>query len=159
MFQISSNDQGGRSPPGEDSHSETWTWFDIEVIHDAHKLNMYVDGEEQEVLENEKGLTKRSFGPDHPLLLPSKTKLQVNPKRVGQTQNHSITWRYTDDIESDSPEAFEIDRMKGRGRETLDGRVVRGLDIGDSIAVWARARFPGWQNHVHWASVRVFWAL
>ena len=137
----------------------TWTWFDTEVIHSAHTRNMYADGIEQELLDNERGEVTKSYAPDDELLLPGNNKLQVNGKHVRDLQNVDITWHYLDDISPDSPEAYEIERTKGRGRFTLDGRYVRELEVGDSIALWARARFPGWANHVYRASVRVFWAV
>lgn len=86
-------------------------------------------------------------------------KLQSN--RVGHrdTMDYTITWHYLDDIQPDSEEADKIEREQGRGRYTLDGHIVRELQVGDSITVWARARFPGWQNHVEGMAVRVFWAV
>lgn len=64
-----------------------------------------------------------------------------------------------DDIRADSAQAEEIEQRSGRGRATLDGRVVRELEVGDSIGVIGRARFGGWSNHVESVSVRVFWAV
>lgn len=120
---------------------------------------MYANGTEQELLNNERGKEARHFAPDDDLLLPRKNKLKVNGCRVSESQNSIITWHYLDDIEPESVEAYEIERSEGRGRCTLDGRAVRELEIGDSIALWARARFPGWRNHVDYASVRIFWAV
>ncbi|KAJ5915410.1 hypothetical protein N7466_011343 [Penicillium verhagenii] len=159
VFRISSHDQGGRGTSQDYDYSESWTWFDIEVIREAHTRNMYVDGEEQELLHNERGQVTQHYEPTDELLLPRQNKVQSNAKRSGHLQNNTIVWHYLDDIGSDSAEAFEIERTKGRGRFTLDGRFVRELEVGDSIALWARARFPAWTNYVSKASVRVFWAV
>lgn len=158
VFRISSHDQG-HGPVRENMYESSWTWFDTEVIKAAHTKNMFADGTEQEILDNERGQEKKHYAPDNDLLLPSNNRLKVNGCRVSETQNSVITWHYRDDIQPESAEAYEIERSEGRGRFTLDGRGVRELEVGDSIALWARARFPGWSNHVDFASIRVFWAV
>jgi hypothetical protein len=158
IFHISSHDQGSGNRQ-ENVYEGSWTWFDTEVIRAAHLKNIYQDGEEQEVLENEKGQVAVHYGSDHPKLLPRGNKLQMNATRVSEMQDHTIVWHYLDDIAPDSLEAEEIERTQGRGRDTLDGRGVRELAVGDSIAVWARARFPGWSNTVAQARVVIFWAI
>ncbi|EPS25986.1 hypothetical protein PDE_00922 [Penicillium oxalicum 114-2] len=158
VFHLSSHDQGpGRIAPNMYEHS--WTWFDVEVIRAAHTKKMYVNGEEQELLPHESGDIVTPREPDDPLLLPGPGKLQSNGARVVERQDVEIVWHYQDNILPDSPAALDIERTKGRGRATLDGRFVRDLQVGDSIAVWARARFPGWSNHVYRASVTVYWAV
>jgi hypothetical protein len=158
MFRLSSNDQGA-GHVRENMYEHSWTWFDAVVIHGAHARKMYIDGEEQELLDNEKGETAISHEPDDPLLLPRADKIRVNGARVGMVQDIELIWHYRNNIQPDSPAAYDIEKTTGRGRATLDGRFVRELQVGDSIAVWARARFPGWANHVHRASVTVYWAV
>ncbi|KAJ5491504.1 hypothetical protein N7539_003071 [Penicillium diatomitis] len=158
VFHISSHDQGpGRCHP--DMYEHSWTWFDVEVIRAAHTKKMYANGEEQELLPHESGdvVTPRTI--EDPLLLPGPGKLQNNGARVAERQDVEIVWHYQDNIPADSPEALEMEKTKGRGRATLDGQFVRDLQVGDSIAIWARARFPGWSNHVYYASATVFWAI
>ncbi|KAF7713887.1 Uncharacterized protein PECH_006742 [Penicillium ucsense] len=158
VFHISSHDQGpGRCHP--DMYEHSWTWFDVEVIRAAHTKKMYANGEEQELLPHESGdvVTPRTI--EDPLLLPGPGKLQNNGAHVAERQDVEIVWHYQDNIPADSPEALEIEKTKGRGRATLDGQFVRDLQVGDSIAIWARARFPGWSNHVYHASATVFWAI
>ncbi|KAJ5178044.1 uncharacterized protein N7500_000743 [Penicillium coprophilum] len=158
VFKISSHDQGG-GRRRDNMYEYSWTWFDAEVIRGAHKRNMYVDGTEQEILDNERGQVRKHYTEADAELLPRDNKLQVNAAHVDEIQHNKIVWDFRDDIQADSPEAFEIERTLGRGRATLDGHGVRELEIGDSIAIWARARFPGWSNHVDRASVRIFWAV
>lgn len=140
-------------------YESSWTWFDTEAIRGAHARNMYANGSEQELLDNERGQEKKHYTVNDDLLLPRNNKLQVNGAHVSENPNAVITWHYLDDIQPESSEAYEIERSKGRGRSTLDGHGVRELEVGDSIALWARARFPGWRNHVDQASVRIFWAV
>ncbi|KAJ5817915.1 hypothetical protein N7447_007923 [Penicillium robsamsonii] len=158
VFNISSHDQGG-GRRRDNMYEFSWTWFDAEVIREAHKRNMYVEGIEQEILDNERGQVRKHYTEADALLLPRDNKLQVNGAHVSEMQHNKIIWDNRDDIQADSPEAFEIEKTLGRGRATLDGREVRELKIGDSIAIWARARFPGWSNHVYRASVRIYWAV
>ncbi|KAJ5247013.1 hypothetical protein N7468_001996, partial [Penicillium chermesinum] len=149
IFHLSSHDQGGGGDATgpELYQKESWTWFDTEVIHAAHKRGA------AEWLENEKGLVAHQIGPGAgPFILD-----QTGYRSIGG--NVEIVWHYLDDIEPDSEEAGIIERTKGRGRETLDGRGVRELQVGDAIAVWARARFPNWTNIVYNASAQVFWAV
>jgi hypothetical protein len=120
---------------------------------------MYVDGVEQEILDNERGQVRKHYTEADALLLPRDNKLQANGAHVSEMQHNTIVWDYRDDIQADSPEAFEIEKNLGRGRLTLDGHGVRELEVGDSIAIWARARFPGWSNHVSRAIVRIYWAV
>lgn len=160
IFHISSHDQGGSgNRPRENMYEGSWTWFDTEVIRAAHLKNMYKDDKEQEVLENEGGQVARHFGPENPKLLPRGDKLQSNKAHVSKLQEHHIVWHYLDNVSPDSPEAEEVERMQGRGSLTLDGRGVRELEVGDSIAVWARARFPWWLNRVARARVQIYWAI
>lgn len=158
VFKLSSHDQGGgRRRP--DMYRYSWTWFDTEVIHGAHQKGMYADGIEQEVLEDERGQVASHYTEADALLLPRENKLQVNGAHVSEMQHVTIVWDYRDDVKADSPKAREIEETRGRGQLTLDGQGVRELEIGDSIALWARARFPGWTNHVDQASVRIYWAV
>ncbi|KAJ5180434.1 hypothetical protein N7492_003644 [Penicillium capsulatum] len=158
LFELSSRDQGW-GPPRENMYRCSWTWFDTEVIRGAHAKNMYAGGTEQDLLDNEQGQVRKHYGPNDKNLLPGDDKLQVNGARVSEKQNVQIIWHYLDHIKPDSPEAHDIEHTRGRGRSTLDGRGVRELEVGDSIALWARARFMGWSNHVYAAKVRVFWAV
>ncbi|GCB24819.1 hypothetical protein AAWM_07704 [Aspergillus awamori] len=152
IFTIASHDQGwGGGPGSRGQYGGSYSWFDTEVIHSAH----------QNRAANNQPPPQGPFhfGPDHPNLLPTARKLQSNKTAVPGSQKHTIVWHYQDDIAPDSNEAEEIERTQGRGRATLDGSQVRTLEIGDAIAVWGRARFGGWSNHVQRVSVRVFWAV
>ena len=100
----------------------------------------------------------RRFGRGN-YFMPAKHTLQRNVVARGTAKTHTITWHCMDSIDPDSEEAEEIQNAHGRGRATLDGRAVREMNIGDSIVVWVRARFPGWENIVEGMSIRVFWAV
>ncbi|PWY71443.1 hypothetical protein BO70DRAFT_342915 [Aspergillus heteromorphus CBS 117.55] len=151
IFTISSHDQGwGGGAGSRGQYGGSYSWFDAEILHAAHQRPQPVAPEEQGPFD---------FGPDHPHLLPNAHRLQSNRTAVGTWQFHTIVWDHLDDVAADSGEAEEIERSQGRGRATLDGSQVRALEAGDAIAVWGRARFGGWLNHVQRVSVRVFWAI
>ncbi|KAL5337817.1 hypothetical protein BJX70DRAFT_368469 [Aspergillus crustosus] len=162
VFDIVSHDQGGLNEHrGSESerpayYDGTYTWFDTEVIHNAH------DSIQKQVISEKMNPTDRRpkhFGPNDPLLLPRGNTLQRNRARIQRAKRHTITWHYLDNTPSDSPEAEDAERYEGRGRETLGGKQLREMELGDSMLVWARARFPGWVNYVDELSIRVFWAI
>ncbi|KAL4802906.1 hypothetical protein BDV18DRAFT_163429 [Aspergillus unguis] len=162
IFSIVSHDQGGYSEHRWAGHERpapyegSFTWFDAEFIHNSHEPS------QQTVIHEKMNPTDKSpkhFAPDNPLLLPRGNCLQRNRARMYGAKRHDVVWHYLDDVTRESQEAEDAERETGRGRDTLAGKQVREMRIGDSIVVWARARFPGWVNYVDELSVRVFWAI
>lgn len=154
MFNIASHDQGwGGSREG--AYDTSWTWFDVETIPSTQQESSETD----ETTADSSEPQVRSFDHGVPGFLPTGDKLQANKAAVRETQQYTITWHHLDAIEPGTPEAEEIERERGQGRATLDGRRVREMGLGDSISVVGRARFGGWANHVERLSVRVFWAV
>ncbi|KAL3475355.1 hypothetical protein BJX99DRAFT_229755 [Aspergillus californicus] len=161
IFSITSHDQGGHAiqvsdPVHPKMYEGSFTWFDTEVIHNAHQKPQ-MDRIREEM--NPSNMSPRHFGPNDPLLLPRENALQRNRARIQQAKRHTIVWHYLDNTPPDSPEEEELVRDHGRGRGTLAGKQVREMELGDSIIIWARARFPGWVNYVDELSVRIFWAV
>ncbi|KAI5281220.1 hypothetical protein KEM52_003953, partial [Ascosphaera acerosa] len=72
-------------------------------------------------------------------------------------EEREIVWRWTDD--AGGVDVARMAELTGRGEGTFDGSFVRELRVGDAVAVWAKARFPGWRNHVRHLSVRMYWAV
>ena len=93
----------------------------------------------------------------HPLI-PSDDCLQKNVVAYRQSKIHTISWSWTDDIKLESAEADALDEQ-GRGRATGNGELVRNMKLGDTITVWAKARFPGWVNIVDSIKVDIYWAV
>ncbi|KAI1941232.1 hypothetical protein LOZ66_001744 [Ophidiomyces ophidiicola] len=95
--------------------------------------------------------------------LPTDTRLCSNAVADRTVAARVIEWHFTDaladDADDDDEAAHTVELAEGRGRATLDGRVVRAMRVGDAVSVWARARFPGWQNDVRRVAVRLFWAV
>ncbi|ESZ96588.1 hypothetical protein SBOR_3090 [Sclerotinia borealis F-4128] len=91
-------------------------------------------------------------------LNPDNTYLQKNKTATSASQEHTIVWRFNDDIHPESPEADDLE-AQGRGRESANGDFVRNLKTGDVVTVWAKARYPGWANTVEEVSIDVYWAI
>lgn len=187
-FTLRSSDQGwGGHPAQRGTYEGSYSWFDvgkeqIEIV-DKDKVDprqYSTSGHPQcELGDAENGEEIRghffcilrpldpvvvdvpSAGPQqayaHPLLPPS-TKLQLNVTAQRLTKEHVITWSYQDDIQPDSLEGDHLEKV-GRGRASGNGEYVRNLRVGDIITVWARARFPGWQNNVEHVRIDVYWAV
>jgi hypothetical protein len=140
MFSISSQDQGwGGSSDHHGTYAHSYTWFDA-------------------VREPWYPPDRQPLEPAHPLL-PQPNTLQCNALAFGGPITHEITWSYLDSLDADSDRARQLAESSGRGRETMNGEFVRQMKVGDSVALWAKARFPGWENNVHNAEVKVFWAV
>ncbi|KAL3418845.1 hypothetical protein PVAG01_09067 [Phlyctema vagabunda] len=92
-------------------------------------------------------------------LHPSTTRrIQSNVVAQRQQKEHVVTWSCFDDMKPDSPGADELESI-GRGPGTGDGEFVRNMRVGDVVTIWAKARFPGWQNNVESVKVDVYWAI
>ena len=85
-------------------------------------------------------------------------EVQYNIQAQDQMREHRVEWRWTDETPEDGLEADGLAAI-GRGRATGDGRFVRELRLGDCVSLWARARYPAWQNIVESALVEVYFAL
>lgn len=161
---MTSHDQGwGGSGQDASPYSGSYTWFDAFIIPAfrpaaaednqqdtaalVHRYNEYYDVKHRPRFEAKE------------IFLPSENKLGSNKVAHREPQTRCITWHYLDEIDPESEQAKNVEASEGRGRATLDGRVVRGMEVGDQISVWARARFPGWANYVDHLGVRVFWAV
>ena len=187
VFTIRSHDQGwGGSSSDKGRYRGSFTWFDVGLERMvACREGKFSHARTDSALLNFIGNPETSTDEDtdtldveHPIvlttrrilpaiqqadelefaLLSDKTCLQKNKTAINRFQDHTITWRATDDVH---PESIEGDALEeqGRGRASLTGEFVRNLKVGDIITVWAKARFPGWANIVTDVKVDVYWAV
>jgi hypothetical protein len=91
-------------------------------------------------------------------LEPTGNRLQSNRTAYRNSKEHVITWASDDYIDPTSSEADELE-AEGRGRCTGNGNFVRSLKVGDIITIWAKARFPGWENVVQEVKIEVYWVV
>jgi hypothetical protein len=101
----------------------------------------------------------KTYALHHELLPDQAHQIQANVHAKMEFTDHKVVWRWTDDIDPDSPEAEEELVAKGRGKATGNGEFVRSLTLGDVVSVWGRARFPSWSNHVLRVQIDVYWAV
>lgn len=94
----------------------------------------------------------------HPLGGQDESAIQKNMTATRDVKEHIVEWRWTDDVAPDSEEGKKLVEG-GRGSETLDGRFVRDLKLGDVVTVWGKARFGGWVNFVDKVSMEIYWAV
>lgn len=165
VFSIASHDQGwGGGFGNKGKHVGAYSWFDAFIVPAARKPDNDADTTTTPGTNSGSRTTTTTDAETKPEsrlepFLPTANRLQTNPVATSTTQNFRIVWHYLDSIPADSAKAEEIETEEGRGRATLDGSAVRNMQVGDSVSVWARARFAGWANHVERLSVRVFWAV
>lgn len=95
---------------------------------------------------------------NHSLLPEPQWTIQRNLTAHGEIKEHTVVWSASDDVAPDSIDARDLED-KGRGSMTGDGSFVRGLEVGDVLTVWGKARFPGWANHVDYLKMEVYWAV
>jgi hypothetical protein len=91
-------------------------------------------------------------------LNPMDSCLQRNITADKILRTHKIVWSYDDNIDPESPEADEIE-YRGRGKATANGEFVRNMKVGDTVTVWAKARYPGWVNNIDEVTIHVYWAV
>jgi hypothetical protein len=170
-FHIESHDQGwgGGHDPGWGPYDGAYTWFDAYIEH----VMIRQPDESLLAIASKDAIPPSGFkwihayhtadtsgniifscpgNPTNPELNPpinKPTHLTRNRRADKNTQHHHIVWHYLDNQDFGS----YIDDESG-----TPGRLVRELKVGDTIAVWARARFGGWVNHVKSVSITVSWA-
>lgn len=159
VFQLWSNDQGWGGERSNGPYKASYTWFDvgIEKAQTSIFTNNTVDWpayllfkEEVDAFPIQRDVTKP--------FLPSDTTLQKNAMAIKYTTKHAVVWHFLDSFDKESAVAIEAGKL-GRGPGTLDGKFVRNMQVGDCITLWARARFPGWENCVKKAKITVYWAV
>jgi len=156
-FQLWSHDQGwgGEHPRTYDA---SYTWFDVGVqklqapifANNIIEWPLYLLFEEFE--EEPCAIPTDPARP----FLPADTTLQKNVVGKSQITEHTIVWHYLDTYDNDSSKEAV---SQGHGPNSLDGKFVRNMQVGDCITLWAWARFPGWENHVQKAKITIYWAV
>jgi hypothetical protein len=177
VFTIWSHDQGwGGAGSDQGTFRGSYTWFDVghERIeaHDSASNSedlrrFYLPPDPTKPEQNKEPISciLRTLTPPfnsenhlhHPFLHPTN---HIIRNRTAQTevQKHVITWSHTDNISPADDDAKFIDRC-GRGPASGNGEFVRNLKVGDTVTVWARARFPGWENVIQYCQIDVYWAV
>ncbi|KAJ8595449.1 hypothetical protein M405DRAFT_714367, partial [Rhizopogon salebrosus TDB-379] len=139
-FHLWSNGQGwGGEPEYRGTYNGSYTWFDagIEKLHTP-------------IFANNTGY--------HYTVASSGHYASENVVAKEGVTEHTIVWYFLDSFDNQSAEAAEATKL-GWGPATLDGKFVRSMQVGGCITLWARARFPGWENRVQKTKITVYWAV
>jgi hypothetical protein len=179
VFTIKSEDQGwGGDIDDHNTFKGSWTWFEAGLerwckTSPAHatppEKQTQQDQQSQQLSLNLDGLCtvfpevkreRERYTFDHPLHPREDLKIQCNRTASSEPEVHRVVWSYNDDIDPtvDVKAAQEL-ALKGRGIATGNGKFVRDLKLGDVVTVWAKARFGGWVNHVHFIKMDVYYAI
>ncbi|AEO54578.1 hypothetical protein MYCTH_2297284 [Thermothelomyces thermophilus ATCC 42464] len=180
VFTIRSHDQGWGGAPGDHgTYNGSWTWFEAGLerwcrsspsqISSAggqppqqpdHGPSLKLDDLCTVYPEVEWQSEAQAYVFKHDLLAREEYKVQCNITAQRETQTHCVVWSYTDDIDPErDPEAATRLAEQGRGKATGNGKFVRDLKLGDIVTLWAKARFPGWANHVESVRMDVYYAV
>ncbi|KAL8396350.1 hypothetical protein RB596_009958 [Gaeumannomyces avenae] len=183
VFTITSRDQGWGGMHGDqNTYRHSWTWFEagLERIDASGECGSNCPDHARQAMGESSISTPRpdiSLCALRPIVLPlsgepnkrlqmrhpthhlEEYMIQCNKtaSRDG-LQTHVVEWRADDHIDPDTPHAQEL-ADSGRGRATGTGKFVRDLKLGDVVTVWAKARFPGWENRLSFLKVDMYWAV
>ncbi|KAL2161018.1 hypothetical protein VTH06DRAFT_8731 [Thermothelomyces fergusii] len=154
VFTIRSRDQGWGGEWGDrGTYNGSWTWFEAGLERWCWPSG---PGPAPSLLL----LLPLAGRRPHDLLPREEYKVQCNVTAHGEARTHRVVWSYTDSVdpERDVEAAARLEEQ-GRGKATGSGNFVRALKLGDVVTLWAKARFPGWVNHVESARLDVYYAV
>ncbi|KAF9242332.1 hypothetical protein BU15DRAFT_43982 [Melanogaster broomeanus] len=143
VFHLWSHDQGWSSWQYQETYRASWTWFNARVERSPLRWSSDLFSLSPDVLED----SAEAF-----------RNVQFNVRTKKKTTYHAVTWHYLDSVTEGSPAAKEADAL-GQDWKALDGKVVNEMQRGDCIALWMRARYPGWQCTLEKAKITVYFAV
>jgi len=161
-FTILSHDQGWAS---EDDflgkYEGSWTWFETTIVRNFRgdfpgQQRVDLDDRIQQALEtradnaDSRVTTVRNPHSDSGA---DTWHVQSNIRAQKRPVQHIISW--TEDVEADvDGDALyaETGTKSGRG-------FVKSLEMGDRVAVIARAKYPGWENHIQDVHLEVYYSV
>ncbi|KIY66424.1 hypothetical protein CYLTODRAFT_431794 [Cylindrobasidium torrendii FP15055 ss-10] len=162
VYNITSHDQGwGGEERDRGTHGGSWTWFEAANIRapedaepwwvDAAEHRFPVDLDVPDHAEEDAAASLkaevRSPNPETPD--KSRWTITTNLTAVGSYTTHTLTWTREDSDDSDDLTEHQ----------KLGAKFVRLLDVGDRVALIARARYPGWANHIRSATIDVYFSV
>jgi len=148
IFQTESRDQGWVNDPQiRGTYNDSWSWFEA-MIFRASSSSCRLDPINLGVNYSSSDL-KQLF----PLPDPNGWLVQHNVVASNEPRSHTVIWTEFED------EAAHHNPSSLKGREGLGHELVRSLEPGDRVMLIAKARFPGWANHVSSGSIEIYYSL
>ncbi|KAE9392921.1 hypothetical protein BT96DRAFT_999893 [Gymnopus androsaceus JB14] len=86
---------------------------------------------------------------------PNRWHIQKNIVASRERRFHSVTWTEFEDENLACRDPTE----SLHGREGFGHELVRSLEPGDRVMLIAKARFPGWSNHVFRGSIEIYYSV
>ncbi|CAA7270490.1 unnamed protein product [Cyclocybe aegerita] len=148
-IKIESHDQGWcGEDPNLPPYAASWTWFEAAIVRDSaySNSNPETNSEIKRFLENTDRSTRspsiQTARNPQSTYDPDVWVIQRNVRASKGHTTHDILWtaENVDDVET--RESLD-DTGAGRG-----AGFVSSLEMGDRLAIIARARFPGWVNTI-----------
>ncbi|KAJ7312989.1 hypothetical protein DFH08DRAFT_658545, partial [Mycena albidolilacea] len=155
QFDLVSNDQGwGGNPQDEGTYNGSYTWFEAAILRPRTAPKPHGWRRWAAMLGSHR------FSPTRPLFEVtdaagrSRWLIQTNRCATRETMHHTIIWQTC------GPDGGLVEPRSGEELGNGDGAgFVELLAPEDRIGIVARAKFPGWVNCVHSASVVVYYAV
>lgn len=166
VFELWSHDQGWSTVDTghQGTYQGSYTWWDasVETAQPEITGNTEISWPSSLVFADAREITNGSPVQFHQHEqcrppTPNERSLQRNLHAHYETRLHTVEWSYVDGIPSVADQ--QVLDSCGRGPLSADGNFVRNLKVGDCIALWASARFPGWDMHAEKAKISVYWAV
>ncbi|GLB40882.1 hypothetical protein LshimejAT787_0900970 [Lyophyllum shimeji] len=157
-FTLESCDQGwGGDPNNYDTYNASYTWFEAGIVRDSGEgVDVYLAGLPERSIDtfNDHAFN-RTIGREveNSLQQERRWHLQYNIQVSRIRRRHAIIWT-RDDIIDDAAETDARRRGAGTGRN-----FVSTLSPGDRVALVVRAQYPGWQNHVFGAKIKIYYSV
>ncbi|KAG0701953.1 hypothetical protein DFH29DRAFT_923824 [Suillus ampliporus] len=164
-FTLWSHDQRLRQQFPE-TFTASYIWFDvsIEKLQTPMSADDIVEWPAQLLFEECDAESSRIQSDTAKPFLPPSITIRKNVAAKSQGSEHTIHWdfrgSFDNGINDDSVWHFldnSFDRAAAKAAEVL--RLVRSMQVGDCISLWAHGRFPNSEDRVQQAKVTVYWAV
>ncbi|KAF9457412.1 hypothetical protein BDZ94DRAFT_1314218 [Collybia nuda] len=157
-FSLTSCDQGwGGEPNMPGPYHGSWSWFETAIFRATGFGFNWPEESNSAGVECYQVLQKGGIEQvPNPVNSKKVWTLQRNIRAYSMTAIHEVVWIKSSSHKIETSVRDEEDLDTGSG---LGVGFINSLVSGDRIAIIAKARYPGWINHVYDAKIEVFYSL
>ncbi|KAF8964468.1 hypothetical protein BDZ97DRAFT_1815245 [Flammula alnicola] len=162
-FRITSHDQGwciDNNFPGK--YQGSWTWFEAAIVRDFIEDRDIIDTEDLQT-RIQGALNARMRNEDTGVVTAKNANegsdvwhIQTNIRACRHSVTHEVAW--TSDTNERDSDADEKEVFCATGSKLGRG-FVRSLEMSDRVAVIARAKYPGWSNHIGSVDLEIYYSV